>query len=81
MAAREAQKSARYKMTFPQKIVGEPIMTKLSHDFGVSYNMMRGRITEKGAWLEIELIGSAKNIDRAIKYLDERGVSIQPLED
>lgn len=80
MAAREAQKSGRYKMTFPQRIVGEPIMTKLSHDFGVSYNMMRGRITEKGAWLEVELIGSGKNIDRAVKYLAERGVAIEPLE-
>ena len=55
-------------------------MTKLSNDFGVSYNMMRGRITDKGAWLEVELIGSAKNIERALAFLGERGVTVQPLE-
>ena len=76
MVAKDARKS-RYKMTFPAKIVGEPIMTKLSNDFDVSYNMVRGRITEKGAWLEVELIGSAKNIARALKFLDERGVAVQ----
>ena len=80
MAAKNGKKSVRFKMTFPAKIVGEPIMTKLSNDFGVSYNMMRGRITEKGAWLEVELIGAGKNIERALKFLQERGVSVQPLE-
>ena len=80
MAAKDALKSVRYKMTFPAKIVGEPIMTKLSNDFGVSYNMMRGRITDKGAWLEVELIGSAKNIERALKFLGERGVTVQGLD-
>jgi ABC-type methionine transport system ATPase subunit len=67
-------------MTFPQKIVGEPIMTKLSHDFSVTYNMMRGRISEKGAWLEVELAGVEKNIDKALKYLGERGVTVQKLD-
>ena len=80
MAAKESKKSERFKMTFPAKIVGEPIMTKLSNDFGVSYNMMRGRITDKGAWLEVELIGAAKNVERALKFLEERGVTVAPLE-
>jgi ABC-type methionine transport system ATPase subunit len=78
MAAKD-RKSPRYKMTFPAKIVGEPIMTKLSNDFDVSYNMMRGRITDKGAWLEVELLGAPKNIERALKFLAERGVTISPL--
>ena len=38
MTSKESRKSEKFKMTFPAKIVGEPIMTKLSHDFGVSYN-------------------------------------------
>jgi ABC-type methionine transport system ATPase subunit len=80
MAARESRRSGRYKMTFPQKIVGEPIMTKLAQDFNVTYNMMRGRISEKGAWLDVELVGPARNIEKALKYLAERGVTIQPLE-
>ena len=80
MASKESRKSEKFKMTFPAKIVGEPIMTKLSHDFGVSYNMIRGRITDKGAWLDVELIGAKKNIDRALEFLKERGVTIAPLE-
>jgi len=80
MSAKEAKKSERFKMTFPAKIVGEPIMTKLSHDFGVSYNMIRGRITDKGAWLDVELLGAKKNIEKALEFLSERGVTVAPLE-
>ena len=80
MTPKESRKSEKFKMTFPAKIVGEPIMTKLSHDFGVSYNMIRGRITDKGAWLDVELLGAAKNIERALAFLKERGVTISPLE-
>ncbi len=80
MASKETKRSEKFKMTFPAKIVGEPIMTKLSHDFGVSYNMIRGRITDKGAWLDVELIGAKKNIERALVFLGERGVAVAPLE-
>jgi ABC-type methionine transport system ATPase subunit len=80
MAGKDSKKSEKFKMTFPAKIVGEPIMTKLSHDFGVSYNMIRGRITDKGAWLDVELLGLKKNIERALAFLAERGVTIAPLE-
>jgi len=76
MGVKESKKSQKFKMTFPAKIVGEPIMTKLSHDFGVSYNMIRGRITDKGAWLDVELLGPPKNIERALEFLKERGVTI-----
>ena len=80
MTPKESRKSEKFKMTVPAKIVGEPIMTKLSHDFGVSYNMIRGRITDKGAWLDVELLGAKKNIERALEFLKERGVTIAPLE-
>lgn len=80
MAAHEPQKTVRFKMTFPEKILGEPVIHTLSHDFSVVPNIMRGRITEKNAWLEVELVGAARNIDKALKYLGDRGVAVQKLE-
>ena len=77
---KDASKPARFKMTFPEKIIGEPIIYKLSHDLDVAPNILRGRITEKSAWLEVELIGSAKNVEKALKYLQERGVTTQKLD-
>lgn len=80
MSAKEGKKTVRCKMTFPQKVVGQPVMHKLWSDFKVVSNTMRGRITEKGAWLEVELVGSPKNLDAALKFLGEQGVTLQPLD-
>jgi ABC-type methionine transport system ATPase subunit len=77
---KEVPKVVKCKMTFPEKTIGEPIIYKLSHDLDVQPNILRGRITDKTAWLELELVGSQKNIDKALKFLAEKGVTIQKLE-
>lgn len=80
MAVRETHKTIRFTMTFPKKIVGEPVMHTLSVEHHVVHNTMRGRITEKGAWLEVELVGTAKNIEGAVKYLTGLGVAVQKID-
>lgn len=67
----------RFKMTFPSEILGEPIMHKLSHDLNIVPNISRGRITDKNAWLEVEMEGAQKNIDKALVYLAERGIVVE----
>ena len=74
-----ARKSLKLKLTFPEKILGDPIIHTLSHDFDVVPNILRGRITGKNAWLEVEMIGLDKNLERARKYLTDRGVSFTVL--
>jgi ABC-type methionine transport system ATPase subunit len=77
MARRE--ETARFKLVFPERVLGEPIIHRLSHDFRVVPNIQRGRIAEKSAWLEIEVVGSRRNIQRALKFLEAKGVSVTPL--
>ena len=66
-------------MTFPAKIIGQPIIHRLSREIKVVPNISRGRITEKSAWLEIELLGNRTNISRALRYLKSRGVKVETL--
>ncbi len=75
------EKMIKYKMTFPEKMIGDPVLYQLSQDLGVAPNILRGRNTEKDAWLEVELIGPEENIGKAITFLGERGVTIEKLED
>jgi ABC-type methionine transport system ATPase subunit len=69
----------RFKMSFPAKVIGDPLIHTLSRDFNVVPNILRGRIAEKNAWLEVELSGPAKNVDKALAFLRERGVAIEKL--
>ncbi|MHC4605389.1 MAG: NIL domain-containing protein [Planctomycetota bacterium] len=77
----ESQKATRFKMTFPEKVLGEPIMHKLSHDLDVVPNILRGRITESSAWLEVELVGSQSSIEEAIEFLGGLGVTVESVAD
>ncbi len=80
MTARKASKALRFKMEFPKKMLGEPVIHRLSRHHDVVPNITRGKITEKNAWLEVELQGSRKSIDRALQYLGKQGVTIQAIE-
>jgi hypothetical protein len=77
--ARDARKSLKLKLTFPEKILGDPIIYTLSKDFDVVPNILRGRITGKNAWLELDVIGTEKNLERARKFLIDRGVTFTVL--
>ena len=81
MAAKESKRSKLFKMSFPQKLVSEPIMHHLSSTFKVVPNIIRGRITEKGAALDVKLTGTPKSIADALAYLGEQGVGVQPLNE
>jgi hypothetical protein len=76
-----ALRALRFRISCPEKIRSEPIIHRLSHDCGVVPNILRGRITRKDAWLEVELTGPRRNIDKALKFLAARGVSVRKLED
>ena len=73
--AKDARRSLKLKVTFPERVLGDPIIHTLSHDFDVVPNILRGRITGKNAWLEVEMFGSDKNLERARKFLVDRGVT------
>ncbi len=75
-----APKAVRIRMSCPKKIRGEPIIHRLSHDCKVVPTLLRGRITKKDAWLEVELAGPRKNVEKALKFLARRGVAVRRLE-
>lgn len=72
--------SLRFMMTFPSKVIGDPLIHVLSSDFKVVPNILRGRITDKGARLEVEVTGSPMKIQKAIQWLESRGVTVKAEE-
>ncbi len=68
-------------MTVPRGLVANPLFHTLSEKFKLVLNTLEGRISAKGAWLEVELRGSARNIDRALAHLEKLGVTVDPLRE
>ena len=75
------QLKKRLVLTFPSRLVREPITSRLVKDYELLVNIMRAKVNpnEEGM-LVIELSGRKKSVDAGLAYLDELGVGVQPLE-
>jgi L-aspartate semialdehyde sulfurtransferase ferredoxin len=71
----------RFHLTFPPKLVDEPIIHRLGTDFGLMTNIKRANINERIAWLILELDGEDRSLEEALAWLAEQGVQVDRLED
>lgn len=71
---------ARYRLTFTnEKVIGQPILSEMDRKTRVVHNIQRGVIKPENAWLQVELTGSRRNVERALKFLQSKGVTIAEL--
>ena len=72
--------SKRIVLTFPHKLLDQPIVYKLVKDYDLVFNILQAKITPKEEGLMIlELKGKKENYAEGLKYLPGLGVKIQPL--
>ncbi len=68
-------------LTFPQTLVKEPILWKIGQEFGVVTNIRGASITEEVALLALMLEGEPDSLEKAIEFLQNRGVRVETLEE
>ena len=72
--------SKRIVLTFPHKLLDQPIVYKLVKDYDLVFNILQAKITPKEEGLMVlELKGKKENYAEGVKYLTTLGVKIQPL--
>ena len=72
----------KYFCTFPQALIKEPIISHtLNAEFGVIPNIRAASITEQMAMVAVEMEGSPEQIEHAVVYLRERGVSVEAIQE
>lgn len=70
----------RLVLTFPPKLVEEPITYRLIKDYDLVVNILRAKISpEEEGRLMIELSGEKGALKRGMDYLNRLEVNIQPL--
>ena len=72
--------SRRVRLTFPADLVTEPIIYLIGRNFDVVTNIRRANIVRDAGWVILEISGENPEIDRAIQYMEERGVTVEPVE-
>jgi len=72
--------SKKIVIRYGAEIVDKPVVYSLVKDFDLAFNIMRARVSPRREGLMVlDLTGTKKNFDRAIRYLRDLGLSVDPL--
>ena len=67
------------KLTFPQKLIKEPVIFSVAKKFDVIPNIRRAKITEEIGEVVLELDGEEKNLEKGIDYFKKAGEIVEPV--
>ncbi|MGH2628829.1 MAG: NIL domain-containing protein [Anaerolineales bacterium] len=70
----------RVHLTFPGTLADEPIMWQLCRDFGLVFNIRQADMMESVGWMMLQLEGSEDAIDQGIRWLEDKGIKVAPIE-
>lgn len=75
-----AEVSHKVVLHFPPTATGQPVVYRLSQDYGLVFNILRASITpQEEGLMVLELSGSEADYRRATEYLRDIGIRLQPL--
>jgi ABC-type methionine transport system ATPase subunit len=70
---------AKFRFTFPQDLVTEPIIYNLGRKFELITNIRRANVTDEQGWVILELDGDQDEIERGIAWVTENKVRVDPI--
>ena len=71
---------SRLWLMFQPKLVTQPVVFELGKKFEVVTNIRQASVNEEIGLVSIELDGERPEIERAIAWLEELGVKVEPVE-
>ena len=72
--------SLKVHITFPEGKIKEPVIYQIGQKYHVITNIRRADVTETTGWMDLELTGDPKEIERAVEGLKKMGVKVDPIE-
>ena len=70
----------RVTLTFPPELIQEPVIYNIGHHYQVITNIRSANVTNHVGWVTLEIDGEEKEYLKALSYLKEIGVKVEPVE-
>ncbi len=71
---------SRLWLMFQPRLVMQPIVFELGKKFEVVTNIRQASVNEELGLVSVELDGERPEVERAIAWLEEMGVKVEPVE-
>lgn len=65
---------------YPTRLITRPVIYELGRDFKVVTNIRQASVAEEVGLVSVELQGDREEIKRAIHWLEELGIKVEPVE-
>jgi len=75
-----AAEKNRLWLLFPARLITRPVVYELGHQFKVITNVRQASVTDEVGIVSLEIEGEREEIKRAIAWLEELGVKVEPVE-
>ena len=72
--------SERVYLTFPRDLIKEPVLSMLSKQFDVIFNIRGSTVTAEMGLVALEIDGKSSEVAKAISWLRSKGVVVEPIE-
>lgn len=70
----------KFYLTYPPALIKEPIIYVLVKKFDIIPNIRGANVSDEMGLLALEIEGTQYDIDRAVAWLREQGVTVEPIE-
>jgi len=79
MKSQKEKVCERVYLTFPKELVKEPIVCLLAKKFDILFTIRGSTVTSEMGLMALEIDGE-REVDRAIQWLKEKGMIVEPIE-
>ena len=76
----DAVARGKFYLTYPKKLVKEPLIYLMSKKFDLVFNVRSASVSEEIGIIALELDGPASMIEAAVAWFREQGVTVEPIE-
>ena len=75
-----SQQVTRLWLMYPSRLITHPVIYEVGKKFAVVTNIRQASVTEEIGVVSIELDGEREEIKKAIAWLEEVGIKVEPVE-
>jgi ABC-type methionine transport system ATPase subunit len=70
----------RVHLTFQGQLADEPAIWTMSQQFDLVFNIRQANLEDGFGWIMLELEGEDRKLADALRWLEDRGVIVAPIE-
>jgi len=75
-----SQQVTRLWLMYPARHITRPVIFELGKNFSLVTNVRQASVTDEIGLVSLELDGSREEIKKAIAWLEELGIKVEPVE-